>query len=122
MVPISLQMGWIESPTYFCAASETARDVLVNYIETPVGSLPPHKFEEHTKSAPEFQSLSADSSGANEDLRYMVEVYVDDFIGLAIPTSKEQLEHVSQGIMHGIHDVFPPDDDDSNDAISFKKV
>ena len=27
VVPTSLQMGWIESPPYFCAASETARDV-----------------------------------------------------------------------------------------------
>ena len=27
IVPTSLQMGWIESPPYFCAASETARDV-----------------------------------------------------------------------------------------------
>ena len=26
VVPTSLQMGWIESPPYFCAASETARD------------------------------------------------------------------------------------------------
>ena len=122
VVPTSLQMGWIESPTYFCAASETARDVSVDYIETPVGTLPPHKFEYHTKSAPEFQALPSNSSGANDDLRYLVEVYVDDFIGIAIPTSKEQLDHVSRGIMHGIHDVFPPDDDAANDAISYKKV
>ena len=27
VVPTSLQMGWIESSPYFCAASETARDV-----------------------------------------------------------------------------------------------
>ena len=27
VVPTSLQMGWVESPPYFCAASETARDV-----------------------------------------------------------------------------------------------
>ena len=27
VVPTLLQMGWIESPPYFCAASETARDV-----------------------------------------------------------------------------------------------
>ena len=122
VVPTSLQMGWIESPTYFCAASETARDVSVDYIETPVGSLPPHKFEDHTKSAPEFEALPSRSSGASNDLRYMVEVYVDDFIGLAIPTTREQLDHVSRGIMHGIHDVFPPDENAENDAISYKKV
>ena len=26
VIPTSLQMGWIESPPYFCAAAETARD------------------------------------------------------------------------------------------------
>jgi hypothetical protein len=30
-VPSSLQMGWVESPPNFCAASETARDVAVQY-------------------------------------------------------------------------------------------
>ena len=27
VVPTSLQMGWVESPAYFCAASKTGRDV-----------------------------------------------------------------------------------------------
>ena len=44
VVPTSLQMGWIESPPYFCAASETGRDVAATYAETPVGGLPSHKF------------------------------------------------------------------------------
>ena len=44
VIPTSLQMGWIESPAYFCVASETARDVATVYIDTPVGSLLPHKF------------------------------------------------------------------------------
>ena len=33
VVPTSLQMGWIESPPYFCVASETARDVAAMYVE-----------------------------------------------------------------------------------------
>jgi hypothetical protein len=32
VVPTSLQMGWVESLPYFCAASETARDIAVEYI------------------------------------------------------------------------------------------
>jgi hypothetical protein len=40
VIPTSLQMGWVESPPYFCAASETARDVATEYCETSVGSLP----------------------------------------------------------------------------------
>jgi hypothetical protein len=44
MVPTSLQMGWVESPPFFCVASETARDVAKDYCETKMGTLPPHKF------------------------------------------------------------------------------
>ncbi len=33
MVPTSLQMGWVESPPYFCAATETLRDISMEYIE-----------------------------------------------------------------------------------------
>jgi len=36
--------GWIESPPYFCTASEMGHDMAVTYIETPVGSRPDHKF------------------------------------------------------------------------------
>lgn len=48
VVPTSLQMGWIESPPYFCAASETGRDVAAQYAEAPIGSLPDHKFINHS--------------------------------------------------------------------------
>jgi hypothetical protein len=27
VVPTSLQMGWVESPSYFCATTETSRDI-----------------------------------------------------------------------------------------------
>jgi hypothetical protein len=52
----------------------------------------------------------------------MVEVYVDDFMNLVIPVSWEQLQHVAAAIVMGIHDVFPPDANDSNDPISEKKL
>jgi len=34
MVPTSLQMGWVESPPYFCTPTETARDVASEYQDT----------------------------------------------------------------------------------------
>jgi hypothetical protein len=52
----------------------------------------------------------------------MVEVYVDDFMSLVIPVLQDQLRHVATAVMTGIHDVFPPDGDDSNDLISEKKL
>jgi hypothetical protein len=55
------------------------------------------------------------------DLYYALEVYVEDFMSIVIPTPQEQLEHVAMGIMMGIHDVFPADIVNSNDPISKKK-
>ena len=42
----------------------------------------------------------------------MLEVYMDDYIVLDIPKKKNQLHHVANAIMTGIHDVFLPDKDD----------
>ncbi len=120
VVPTSLQMGWVESPPYFCAATETARDIASDYCDTPVGSLPHHKFAKYVKGAKEFDELPTASKKGK--LFYALEVYVDDFMSIVIPTSKEQLEHVATAIMTGIHDVFPADIVDGNDPISEKKL
>ena len=120
IVPTSLQMGWIESPPFFCAASETGRDVAAEYVETPVGSLTDHKFVEHAAQGADYGALPATST--DKRLAYLLEVYVDDYIALAIPTSQEQLRHVANAVMHGVHDVFPPNEDANNDALSFKKL
>jgi hypothetical protein len=110
VVPTSLQMGWVESPTYFCAASETARDVATDYTETPVGSLPTHKFIQHAMGNREVLNLPAKLEDTS--FRYFIDVYVDDFIPMAIATSREHLEHVANAVMTGIHDIFPACEDD----------
>ena len=122
VVPTSLQMGWVESPPYFCAASETARDIAMDYSNTKVGSLPTHKFAHYTRGDEETELLPATDEHQNRSLRYNVEVYVDDFMSIVMPTSKAQLDHVANAIMRGIHDVFPADIVDSNDPISEKKL
>ena len=43
VVPNSLQMGWCKSPPFFCAGTETARDIISSILADK--SLPPHKFE-----------------------------------------------------------------------------
>ncbi len=43
VIPTLLQMEWVKSPPYFCAAMEMARDVTTGYIEMPVGTLRTHK-------------------------------------------------------------------------------
>ena len=123
VVPTSLQMGWIESPPYFCAASETSRDVAEQYTQAPVGTLPAHKFEEWVVGDPDYMALpEAAPSHLATPFRYKLEVYVDDFMSCVIPTTRRQLRHVSNATMMGIHDCFPPDNDDENDPISLKKL
>jgi hypothetical protein len=115
-VPTSLQMGWVKSPPYFSAATETSCDISMEYIETLVNSLPLHKFKKHIVEAPEYITLPETGNESN-GFSYVVEVYVDDFMSLVIPVMREQIQHVANAIMHGIHDVFPPNEDDSNDPI-----
>lgn len=121
VVPTSLQMGWMESPPYFCAASETARDVAAQYLETPIGSLCDNKFISWAMDSEDFRALPVDHLPTQE-LSYIVEVYMDDYIGLAMPASQDQLRHAANAIMHGIHDVFPANEQDSDDPISLKKL
>ena len=121
MAPTSIQMGWTESPPYFCTVSETGRDVAEQYTETPVGSLAQHKFVNLTEVNSEFAELKKKDTSM-EPFNYMLEVYMYDYIVLDIPKIQDQLHHVANSIIIGIHYVFPPDKDDKEDAISLKKI
>ncbi len=121
VVPTSLQMGWVQSPPYFCTAMETSCDISTEYCETAVNLLPHHKFEKYFVGATEYTNLLEPESNA-WGFWYMVKVYVDNFMSLAIPVSREQLRHVANAIMHGIHNVFPPDAVDSDDPILERKL
>ncbi len=120
VVPTLLQMGWVESPLYFFVATETARDIASDYCDTPVGSLPHHKFAKHVMGAMEFDKLPYTLT--NVGFLYALKVYVNNFMSIVIPTSQEQLEHVATAIMTVIQDVFLADIIDSNDPISKKKL
>jgi hypothetical protein len=121
VVPTLLQTGWVESPPYFCAATETSRDMAMDYTKTPINSLPPHKFVKYTTGDPEYEALPESQKG-NNGYVYMLEVYVDNFMSLIIPVSREQIRHVATGVMTGIHDVFLPDNTDNNNPILEKKL
>ena len=65
-------------------------------METQIGSLPAHKFHHLTEVNPEFAELP---NLSNNLFKYMVEVYVDDFVALAMARSRGQLCHVATGVM-----------------------
>ena len=43
----SLHMGWCKSPPFFCAETETARDVVEQYLQQPPEFLKPHPLEDY---------------------------------------------------------------------------
>eukprot|EP00957_Ditylum_brightwellii_P049620 3763553-Ditylum_brightwellii.AAC.1 len=46
VVSLSIQMGWAESPPYFCTSSETSRDVMQHLLDVSA-DLSAHKFEHY---------------------------------------------------------------------------
>jgi hypothetical protein len=44
VVPTWLQMGWVELPPNFCAATKMAWDIATEYIKMELGMRPHHKF------------------------------------------------------------------------------
>jgi len=121
VIPTSLQMGWVESPPYFCTATETSRDIATTYCETEIGTLPSHKFDKHVSENDATRELPY-TPLTNKRMRYLIEVYVDNFMAIVIPTTQEDVTHIGRAIMHGIHDVFLADDNNANDPISEKKL
>ena len=123
VVPNCLQMGWCESPPFFCAASETARDVIETLLQEI--ALPPHPFERHMMGNEDAHHprhrLTAAITYAN-----LVEVFVDDFIAATNATGDAtHLLHFSRAMLHGVHSIFPPPDitgHTGQDPVSQKKL
>jgi hypothetical protein len=102
VIPNSLQMGWCESPPFFCSGSETARDIIESIAYNP--NLPPHRLEhDMLKDVMDNTSFLPISNGKTS-----FEVFVDDFIGTTNNIATEHLQQVSRAMLHGIHSIFPP--------------
>jgi hypothetical protein len=86
VVPSLLQMGLVESPPYFCATTETSRNIATTYCKTKIGTLPSHKFDDLV-SADDAVGELPDTPATNKLMRYLAEVYVNDFMAIVIPTT-----------------------------------
>jgi len=120
--PTCLQMGWTESPPLFCTATETARDIAQEKLESQA-QLAAHPLE--SLCMPQEGTLPTVSEEKSDALTTLLDVYMDDFIGLAQAITKEELLHFTRAVLHGIHTVFPPPglmDDPDDEPISVKKL
>jgi hypothetical protein len=121
VIPSALQMGWNESPAYFCATTETVRDISQAWIDerTP---LPVHIMEKHTAPTGPARRQSTDQVPYQ-----MSTVYVDDHIMAAVEDSSGTLlERTARATLHAIHSVFQPPSatgtPGAKDPISEKKL
>jgi hypothetical protein len=120
VVPNSLQMGWCESPPFFCAGSETARDIITNIIDDP--TLPHHRFETIM-----LKDIVNESTSSKQDTNHttIFEVFVDDFIASTNNISQSNLQKISRAMINGIHSIFPPPEittHNGGDPIAEKKL
>ena len=130
VVPSALQMGWALSPPFFCAASETARDVAASYVHETLGALPPHPLEAMTMPTDDdlkfvLPDLSQAAGKDSASFLHLLEVYVDDFIQIVQSNDPNVLRHCSRAVLHAIHSVFPPPaitGHNGEDPISIKKL
>jgi len=111
VIPDALQMGWSESPPFFCAATETARDIIDDKIRNNV-LLPEQPMEDimmdidWSNVNPLHPPLTTETE--KRDFLQLIEVYIDDFIGVIQSTNESHLRQFSRRILDGITKVFPP--------------
>jgi len=130
VVPASLQMGWKNSPAYFCSITDLVRKLISRLLATTLttGIKEPHR---HDKPALQTSLAEPADWQLPEDMVVELQVFVDDFMnGVAGPPGRaskaKELTWVNRAAMHAIHSVFPPPEvighDGGKDSISEKKV
>ena len=110
VIPSSIQMGWKESPGYFCSASETARDVVAELagFNGTMHDLPLHKLEKLIKRPEPQAARTGVESDSGAVPWAAIEVFVDDF--MAMCQDVPRIEHLTRSILHGVEEVFPGPD------------
>jgi hypothetical protein len=97
VVPSALQMGWNESPAYFCATTETVQDVPQTWIDEKVKQ-PEHPFEKFT--APTVPAKQQSNEGPQHQ---MSAVYVDDFLLAAVEDKTGKLlQRTARATLHAV--------------------
>jgi len=101
VVPSALQMGWTQSPAYFCAATECARDLTQHLVDKKI-DLRYHPIEE-LMTIPTVPPRARANSPTK-----LLQVYVDDFCNAATESSEGlHLAQIRRASIHGIHGIFP---------------
>jgi hypothetical protein len=127
VIPSALQMGWMNSPAYFCFATEAGQIVIQRLLALMIdsGALPNHTHESLCAT------VTTQTWQKPTELLVFLRVFVDDFIqAVAGPASRpsqsaEEL-WVARAALHGVHSIFPNPEITQHlggrDSISVKKL
>jgi hypothetical protein len=133
VIPAALQMGWKNSPAYFCLGTEGARELIRRLLALTLrtGIVEPHRHEALCVSPASESTEEQEPWVMPESCTLFARCFVDDFMnGLAgepsRPTRRQEQLWFSRATMHAIHAIFPPPDvtgrEGSKDSISEKKL
>jgi len=131
VIPSSLQMGWKNSPAYFCTATEAGRELLRRILALSIetGIELPHKYEKYC--VPGDGPLEFGDWVIPEVILVLARVFVDDYINAVAgpPDRKErlaQLRWMARAALHAIHSIFPPPEvlkhENGRDSVSEAKA
>ena len=97
-----VQMGWVESPSLFCAVTESVRDLAQHFVDAV---LPLHPHQVESSMAIEDVPMR----GRAEAPSKLLQVYVDDFCYAATQSiDGAHIPIIRRAAIHGIMAVFPP--------------
>ena len=128
VVPSALQMGWKNSPAYFCKATGVTKSMIARLLALSLDTGITHPHEHDQKVAGDVGETRWKIPA---DVEIEMQVFVDDFMnGVAGPPERptKALEHqwVNRAAMHSIHSIFPRPSTlqhvGGKDSISAKKV
>jgi hypothetical protein len=102
VIPAAVQMGWVESPGFFCAVTELARDLTQHFVDNDV-PLPKDPIEDLMKIR------DVPLHGCTDTLTKLLQVYIDDFYQAATQsTDGTHIPTIRQAAIHGTHALSPP--------------
>ena len=117
-LPLSLPMGWGQSPPYFCAFTETCADMANAALALPTLSLPVHPLEAAAQTTPLTLDIPPlhpvwQPEYPRQPLAY-IDVYIDDFI---LAAQRPRLDDTLRSALHNIQRIFCDSTDSPRRAI-----
>ena len=113
-VDLVLPMGWVNSPPFLCAASETAADLANVYLadgDATFTEVPPTRGAYSTTPSPMASSKRLQA----------VDMYMDDLMGATQGDPKKQ-RRATELMLWGVKEVSPLVTGELKDSVSIKKA